>query len=104
MQKELGKECEAGVGAVVAAAADGKKKISRDYNVSGTKTYPLWINPCHDGVALISFANGVMIHAEFLGDQMNDPPLLRSKSTRKGKFVTHPIVLEKQDPGIDFQG
>jgi hypothetical protein len=47
------------------------------------RAHPGRIDTRDDGVSLLAFADGIMVHAQFLGNEMDDPPLLGTKSPRE---------------------
>lgn len=54
----------------------------------------LWIDASNDGISLVAIPDGVVVHTEFLGDEMNNSSLLGRQSPRECKLIAHAIILE----------
>jgi hypothetical protein len=60
-------------------------------------TYPVRIDASDDGIPFLAFTNRIVIHAQFLSNEMDNPAQLRSESPGEGELVSHAVVLEEQD-------
>ena len=58
----------------------------------------------HDHATLVTFARRVVVEAELLSDEVNGPSFYRAQRLGEGEFVAHAIILEEQDPRVDFEG
>jgi hypothetical protein len=67
-------------------------------------TDPLRIDASDDGIPLVTFSNRVMIHTQFLSDEMDDSTLFRGESPGEGKLISHAVILKEQDARVYFQG
>jgi len=88
---------------VAAAAIIMAEFVSERPSRSENVTYPIRINARNNGVSFFAFSHRIMIHAQFLGNQVHNPSLLGTQSPRKRQLVPHAIVFEQQDARIDLQ-
>lgn len=52
------------------------------------------IDPCNNGVAILTLTDRVVIYAKLLGNQVDNPSLLRGEGSSESELIAHPVVLE----------
>jgi len=67
------------------------------------RTHLLRVRAGDDSITVVTVANGVVEDAEFLGYEVDDSALLGGEGPGESEFVSHGIVLEEENSGIDFQ-
>lgn len=82
-------------------------KYVRMYPLNNKKRVPTYrgrIDACYNGVSFITFADRIMIDAQFLGNEVNDSSLFGAEGPGKGEFISHAIILEEENPRVDVKG
>ena len=60
------------------------------------------IDTGYNSISFLSFAHRVMVDAELLGNQVHYATLLGRQSPGEGKLVSHGVILEEQDAGVNL--